>query len=413
MTHFEDFGNSVKILFEEIRKAWERCLNQRDGKKLKKLLDEIKNAYNLMNDLRRELHRKARSQDIKNRKNTMRASNYVYDVQQDLKDIYNNIKQYLPILVREEERAPKEERRIKDRWERFLRAKDKLRTTIRTAESSGATEDQLKRAKKILEEAEKIEREKQPVQDQQIEIIEEEIAILDRLIESLVSGKKPEKVEEKEKIEEERKKITVEDLKGSERKDIETLFSSFLFSMKQIFNNMQDIVDIATVPDQTPEEEKILKLARDFQILYKSDRGLGPIMHHVNTFLGTIGEASYIGYRRMGIIRDQLIPKLNEIKHAYENVENAIGQKEKEVNVLEQELHSKVATGEKEGLTKEKEKEIRELKETLDRSKRALERLKRIKQKKSEFLRFMENYKQVHHQIVVWNQKLTGMKSKR
>lgn len=215
MTEYDDFSRNMEILFEEIRKTAEICLNQHDGKKLKKLIQEIVNAHNLLNGLRQELYNKAIGQDdVKERKNTLKAADYVHKVQERLKKILEKMRPYLPIFVREEEeeKPPEEDEEARKRWDRFLKAKGKLKEALDAAKGEDVPEEELKDANAVLKVAEKIEKDKEPIHDQAIDTIEELSKHVHRIIE--------EKGKSKKKHEEEKTKILdrIEELRENVKK---------------------------------------------------------------------------------------------------------------------------------------------------------------------------------------------------
>ncbi len=192
MTEYDDFSRNMKILFEEIRRTFEVCRNQHDGKKLKKLIEETVKAHNLLNGLRQELYYKAISQDIKERKNTMKAADYVHKVQERLKKIIDEMKPYLPIFVREEEKEKplEEDEEARKRWDRFLKAKGKLKEALDAAHDAKVSEEKLKNAIDALKAAEKIEKDEKPIHDQQIDTIEDMTKHVHRIIEEQGESKK-------------------------------------------------------------------------------------------------------------------------------------------------------------------------------------------------------------------------------
>lgn len=207
----------------------------------------------------------------------------------------------------------------------------------------------------------------------------------------------------REAKEKERKKLTIDSFKGSERKSIEDLYSAFISSINSILSPLRNIIDIASVADQTPEEQKMLKLARKFQGYCRVD--LRAMMQHEDTFLATIGDASVRGGWRMGIIRDELVPVLNDIEKTYGDINNAIKREQRKFKEEKEEAHIKIK--------KEEEKELKKITESEEKEETALNRLKKIKNTESEFLTYKKQYEQIHHQIVELHNKLTGKTPKK
>jgi len=223
--------------------------------------------------------------------------------------------------------------------------------------------------------------------------IQEAVNIIEKLIEET---KKP-------------KEITPE-LTKDQKENIEKIWANFVLKMRGINENMNEVRRIATVTHPTPEEKEIVKLAVRFQNFYHSS-DLKPPIQNKGKFLDMIGEIGIAGYRRMGIIRDQLVPLLNDIEKAYEDIKTPRKKQEREVNNIKVDYLAKIRQVGDEP-TEDDKKKIEEIKKNLKKSAEVLKRLKKIEELKKQFSVFKRYYKdEIHNQIVRWNETLTEKKT--
>jgi len=360
MTETEEFEKAIELLHEACRKKIDDERIRSDPKKIKLIRDKLGTAATYVVRLRREINAELR-----------KFRGWFAKLSSSQKGTRDELRRWIAYLELEERNIGK--------W--------------------------IASFNKLLPEAEKAEKAPEVIKDL-IEKVEKGELTLEEAEKRGLPHEEAEKLK-KEKVKEE-EKITLKGLKENERKQIEILHANFVRKMRGIENNMRDVADIAAVSDQTPEEKKILDLARKFQGLVRT-RDLGPSIQNPGTFLNMIGGTTDIGWRRMGIIKDELVPLLNGIKQAYDNIKNARKQKEKEFEEESEEAHVKIVKLEKKEITRNEEKELQELRKSLERSKGVLERLKKIEKLEPQFSVLKKQYEEeVHKQIVRMNQALTG-----
>jgi len=231
-------------------------------------------------------------------------------------------------------------------------------------------QESIKKAHELNISGEEVQSAVRASQGNDIESIKKAKQVLDGIIKETEEKKKEGKV--KDRIPEDKKE------------SVHKLWTYLLQTMHGIDEVMRDVRNIATVTDNTSEEQKILQLAVNFQNMYSGKREFGPIIRRYDNFLNMIGAPSGMGLSRMRIIREDLIPLLENIEKAFDDIKNTREQKEEEFKMLIRQP--------------EKEKDLEKYNEIIGR-------FKKIEKLKPQFLVLKKRYEdEIHGQIIRWHE---------
>ena len=350
MTEYDDFNNEWRNFLEIlIRKMNEHKSNPDKLEEIRKTVEKVRDVLSHLRDtFNTEMGKYLRRRDIilhhGQRDTAKKWLSYISDLERYSHSLINEMNKEIQKL-REE-----------------LKKGEKLPEKIKKAEKEGVPSETTVEAAHVAEE-----------------------------------GKPKEKAREEGQIEEEiekkKERPITERLTKDQLSNIAIVHSTFVLKMKGIFDNMQSVRDIASLSNQTPEENKLVGIALKFQRYYSVD--LKPALQTLGSFINTIGEVGIAGYNRMTIIKG-LPHLLNEIENAYNNIKNARKR-------ISEKMHIEV-----------KKEEEEKTKEPVEEDKNISERLKKLEGLRSDFLILKRDYeKDVAPQITRWSNILGPKMSKK